>query len=50
MSMGTDARRAVHLHFISQVADRQGLLDSDLQCLVKRQLFPLAEAKAFDLA
>jgi hypothetical protein len=27
---GTDARRVEHPHFISQVADWQGRLDSDL--------------------
>ena len=50
---GTDARRAEHPHFISQVVDRQGLLDSDPQCLVTRkscQIFPLAESQAFGLA
>src|SRR5262249_51219876 len=47
---GTDARRAEHPHFISQVVDRQGLLDSDPQCLVTRkscQILPLAESQAF---
>jgi hypothetical protein len=50
---GTDARRAEHPHFLSQVVDRQGLLDSDPQCLVTRkfcQMLPLAESQAFGLA
>src|SRR5262249_1674675 len=49
----TDARRAEQPHFISQVVDRQGLLDLDPQCLVTRkscQIFPLAESQAFGLA
>ena len=50
---GTDAGRPEHPHFISQVVDRQGLLDSDPQCLVMRkscQILPLAEFQAFGLA
>jgi hypothetical protein len=50
---GTDARRAEHPHFISQVVDRQGLLDSDPQCLGTRkfrQMLPVAESRAFGVA
>ena len=50
---GTDARRAEHPHFISQVVDRQGLLDSHPQCLLPRkscQIFPLADSQASGLA
>ena len=50
---GADARRVELPEFISQVVDRQGLLDSDPQCLVTRkfcQMSPLAESRAFGVA
>ena len=50
---GTDARRAEHPHFLSQVVDRQGVLDSHPQCFVTRkscQVFPLAKSQVFGLA
>src|SRR5690348_15686195 len=54
MSMGADARRVEHPHFISQVVDdRQGFLDSDPPCLAKRKscrIFPLADSRASGLA